>query len=143
MAIRTGTAEWKGSLEDGSGTIGSGSGTIAGDYSAESRFAEGGGTNPEELLGAAHASCFSMFLGLVLGEQGHPAESIRTEARVHILKQGEGYAVTRIDLVTTGRVPGIDDGTFQAAAQNAKENCPISHALGAVPEINVEATLES
>ena len=144
MAIRTGTAEWKGALTDGTGSIGTGSGAIEGAaYSAQSRFAEGSGTNPEELIGAAHAGCFSMALSGVLAEQGHPPESLRTEAKVQILKQGEGYAVTRIDLATTGRVPGIDDAAFQSAAQAAKENCPISKALAAVPEINLEATLES
>jgi osmotically inducible protein OsmC len=143
MAIRTATAEWKGSLPAGAGTFASGSGAIDGNYSFQSRFEEGPGTNPEELIAAAHAGCFSMALSGVLGEQGAEPESIRTEAKVQILKAGEGFAIKRIDLVTTGRVPGIDDGAFQAAAKAAKENCPISQALAAVPEINLEATLES
>ena len=142
MAIRTATAEWKGSLTDGGGTVATGSGAVDSAYSAQSRFGDGSGTNPEELLGAAHAGCFTMALSGVLVEQGATAESLRTEAKVQLLKEGDGFAVTRIDLATTGRVPGIDAAAFEAAAQAAKDNCPISKAL-AVPEINVEATLES
>jgi osmotically inducible protein OsmC len=142
MAIRTATAEWKGALPSGAGTFASGSGAIEGDYSFQSRFEEGAGTNPEELIAAAHAGCFSMALSGVLGEQGIEPESIKTEAKVQLLKDGEGFAIKRIDLVTTGRIPGLDDDAFQAAAKAAKENCPISKALGAVPEINLAATLE-
>jgi osmotically inducible protein OsmC len=143
MAVRTATAEWKGSLPSGTGTVATGSGALEGSYSAKSRFEDGAGTNPEELIGAAHAGCFSMALSGVLGEQGVEPESIRTEARVQILKEGDGFAIKRIDLVTTGRVPGMDAEAFQAAARAAKENCPVSRALASVPEINLEATLES
>jgi osmotically inducible protein OsmC len=143
MAIRTATAEWQGSLPAGAGTFASGSGAIQGNYSFKSRFEEGDGTNPEELIAAAHAGCFSMALAGVLGEQDVEPESVNTEARVQLLKAGDGFAITRIDLITTARVPGLDDAAFQAAATAAKENCPISLALAAVPEINLEATLES
>ena len=143
MAIRTATAEWKGDLPGGTGQFSSASGKLDGEYSFESRFGESGGTNPEELVAAAHASCFSMFLAGVLSQGGNTPESVRTEARVQILKDGEGFTVTRIDLATVGRVSGIDDAGFQQAAQVAKENCPISKALAAVPEINLEATLET
>jgi lipoyl-dependent peroxiredoxin len=142
MAIRTGTAEWKGNLPDGSGSFSSASGALDGSYSAKTRFEEAPGTNPEELLGAAHASCFSMALSNVLSQGGHEPESIKTDAKVQLLKQGEGFAITKIELVTVGRVPGIDDAGFQQAAQTAKENCPVSMALAAVPQITVDATLE-
>lgn len=143
MAIRTATAEWKGDLPSGTGAFSGASGELDGGYSFKSRFTEGGGTNPEELVAAAHASCFSMFLAGVLAQGGNAAESVRTEAKVQILKVGEGFDVTKIDLLTVGRVPGIDDAAFQQAAQVAKENCPISKALGAVPEITLDATLET
>ena len=143
MAIRTATAEWKGSLPSGAGTFATGSGAIEGDYSFKSRFEEGDGTNPEELIAAAHAGCFSMALSAVLGEQGVEPESVKTEAKVQLLKDGDGFAIKRIDLVTTARAAGLDDAAFQAAAKAAKENCPISQALAAVPEINLDATLES
>ena len=143
MAIRTATAEWKGDLPGGSGAFDGASGQVEGAYSFDSRFGESGGTNPEELVAAAHASCFSMFLSGVLGQSGHTPESIRTEAKLQILKEGPGFAVKKIDLSTVGRVPGIDEAAFQEAAQVAKANCPISKALAAVPEMNVEARLES
>ena len=143
MAIRTASAEWKGDLPSGTGEFSAASGKVGGEYTFESRFGESGGTNPEELVAAAHASCFSMFLAGVLGQGGNPPESVRTEAKVQILKDGEGFTVTRIDLATVGRVSGLDDAGFQQAAQVAKANCPISKALAAVPEINLDARLES
>jgi osmotically inducible protein OsmC len=143
MAVRTANAEWKGSLQGGEGTMAMQSGAFEGRYSFSSRFEEGTGTNPEELIAAAHAGCFSMALSGVLGEQGAEPESIRTEGRVQILKAGEGFAIKRIELITRGRVPGIDQAAFEQAAQAAKENCPVSQALGGVETITVEATLES
>lgn len=143
MAFRNATAEWKGDLEGGGGSFAGSSGELSGDYSAGSRFGDSGGTNPEELVAAAHASCFSMALALALSQGGHAPESIRTEANVQLLKDGEGFAIKRIDLVTVGRVPGIDDDAFQETAQAAKAGCPISKALAAVPEITLDATLES
>jgi lipoyl-dependent peroxiredoxin len=143
MAVRTAKAEWQGDLQTGKGTFAGESGAVEGSYSFASRFGDSGGTNPEELVAAAHASCFSMAFSLILSEGGHVPESIRTEAKVQILKEGEGFAIKKIDLETVGRVPGADDATFQQAAQAAKENCPISLALAAVPEINLQARLES
>jgi len=143
MAIRTATAEWKGDLPSGSGTFSGASGQVDGAYSFQSRFGDGGGTNPEELIAAAHASCFSMALSLILTEGGTTPDSVRTEAKVQILKEGEGFAITKIELATVGRVPGIDQAGFEQAAQAAKANCPVSKALAAVPEITLDAQLES
>ena len=142
MAIRTANAEWKRGLRDGEGSFSGASGHVDGAYSFKSRFEENGATNPEELVAAAHASCFSMFLAGVLEQGGNDPQSVRTEAKVQILKVGEGFEVTRIDLATVGRA-AIDQAGFEQAAQVAKENCPISKALGAVREMNVEARLES
>jgi lipoyl-dependent peroxiredoxin len=143
MAIRTANAEWQGSLVGGKGNMALQSRAYEGRYSFSSRFEEGTGSNPEELIAAAHAGCFSMALSGVLTEGGHEPESIKTDARVQILKAGEGFAIKKIELVTRARVPGIDDDAFQQAAQAAKENCPVSQALAAVPEITLDATLES
>lgn len=143
MAARKATAHWEGSTREGGGTVRLGSGAFEGPYSFSSRFEDGAGTNPEELVGAAHAGCFTMALSLVLSEGGNPPESLDTEATVHIVRDGEGFTINRIDLVTRGRVPGIDDAAFQEAAAAAKAGCPLSKALAAVGEINLEATLES
>jgi osmotically inducible protein OsmC len=143
MAIRTASAEWKGDLRSGTGSFGSASGALGGSYSFESRFTDSGGTNPEELVAAAQAACYSMQLAAMLAHGGTTADSVSTEARVQILKQDDGFAITKIDLVTVGRVPGIDDAAFQETAKAAKAACLISKALGAVPEINVDARLES
>ena len=143
MAIRTANAEWKGDLQSGAGSFSGASGQLGGAYSFESRFTDSGGTNPEELVAAAQASCYSMQLAAMLAEGGTKAESIRTEAKVHLLKQGDGFGITQIDIVTVGRVPGIDDAGFQETARAAKAACLISKALGAVPEITLDARLES
>ena len=143
MAIRTASAEWQGGVQDGTGTVASASGALEGQYSYSSRFEEGTGTTPEELIAAAHASCFSMALSFDLANAGHVVDSVRTEAKVHLLKDGDGFAIKRITLTTVGRVPGIDAATFQAAAEGAKAGCPISKALAAVETIELEATLES
>src|SRR5215218_7450937 len=143
MAIRTATAEWQGDLPSGNGTFEGASGQLGGRYSFESRFTDQGGTNPEELVAAAQAACYSMQFAHMLAQAGTKADSIKTDAKVQILKVGDGFGITKIDLVTVGRVPGIDDATFQSTAAAAKEACLISQALAAVPEINVSATLES
>ena len=143
MAIRTASAEWQGDLPSGKGSFDSASGEVGGAYTFESRFGDGAGTNPEELTAAAHAACFSMFLAGVLGNGGNPPESVKTEAKLQVLKVGDGFQVTRINLTTVGRVPGIDEAAFQEAAQVAKENCPISKALAAVETITLDATLET
>jgi lipoyl-dependent peroxiredoxin len=143
MAVRTANAEWQGSLVNGEGTMALQSGAYEGPYSFSSRFEEGTGSNPEELIAAAHAGCFSMALSGVLTDGGNEPESIKAEARVQILKEGEGFAIKKIELITRARVPGIDEDAFQQAAQAAKENCPVSLALAAVETITVDATLES
>jgi osmotically inducible protein OsmC len=143
MAIRTATAEWQGDLPSGNGTFGSASGAIGGAYSFQSRFTDAGGTNPEELVAAAQASCYSMQLAHMLAEGGNKADSITTEAKVQILKVGDGFGITKIELHAVGRVPGIDADEYQRTAEAAKEACLISKALGAVPEITLDARLES
>jgi osmotically inducible protein OsmC len=133
MPIRTAEAEWKGDLRGGGGRLKLGSGLFEGPYSFRSRFEDGRDTNPEELIGAAHAACFSMALSLILGNAGHVPARIRTLARVHIEKAGEGFAITRIELDTEGQVPGIDAAAFRESAEQAKAGCPVSKALAATP----------
>jgi lipoyl-dependent peroxiredoxin len=140
MPARTATARWQGGLRDGNGTMRLGSGAFEGQYSFSSRFEEGTGTNPEELIGAAHAGCFSMFLSKLLGEAGF-APTVETTANVHLDKTDAGMTVTRIDLDTVGDVPGISDADFQKMVQDAKENCPISRLLAPGAEISVNARL--
>lgn len=138
MTTRRSDAEWRGNLKEGSGTVKLGSGAFSGNYSFASRFESGTGTNPEELLGAAHAGCFSMALSMVLGAAGFTPRSIRTSAVVHISQDGDGFSIPRIDLVTEGDVPGIDLATFAAHAETAKRGCPVSKALTGV-EITLDA----
>jgi osmotically inducible protein OsmC len=133
MPVRTAEAEWKGDLKGGGGRLKLGSGVFEGPYSFKSRFEDGRDTNPEELIGAAHAACFSMALSLILGAAGHVPTRIRTRARVHIEKQGEGFAITRIELDTEGEVPGMDAAAFRENAEKAKVGCPVSKALSATP----------
>jgi lipoyl-dependent peroxiredoxin len=142
MPKRRAQARWEGSLQEGQGTMRMATGSYEGPYSFQSRFEEGDGTNPEELLAAAHAGCFSMQLSGVLGAGGHDPESVETEATVHIDKAGEGFEITRIELTTKARVPGIDDAAFQEAAETAKKICPVS-VLFKGAEISVDATLGS
>jgi osmotically inducible protein OsmC len=141
MPIRKASARWTGTLQEGGGTMALGSGAYEGPYSFQSRFQEGDGTNPEELIGAAHAGCFSMALSLGLTQAGHPPESIETSARVHLDKQGEGFAITKIELSTRGNVPGIDAAGFQEQAEAAKQNCPVSQLLAPGAEITLDAEL--
>lgn len=140
MAIRTAEAEWRGDLKAGQGTMKLGSGAFEGTYSFASRFEEGKGTNPEELIGAAHAGCFSMALSAGLAAAGYPPDRVHTTARVQLLKVGEGFAITRIDLKTEAKVPGIDEATFRQKAEDAKKGCPVSKALTGV-EIGLDARL--
>jgi lipoyl-dependent peroxiredoxin len=140
MPIRTSSARWSGNLTEGSGTIRTGKGGFEGNYSFKSRFEEGEGTNPEELIGAAHAGCFSMFLSKLLGDAGF-APTVETTANVHLDKTDAGMTVTRIALDTVGDVPGISDADFQKMVQEAKENCPISRLLAPGAEISVNARL--
>jgi osmotically inducible protein OsmC len=141
MPERTAEARWDGSLQEGNGTMRMASGAYEGPYSFESRFQEGEGTNPEELIAAAHAGCFSMALSLVVGQAGHSLESVETKATVHIDKVDEGFAITRIELETEARVPGLEDSEFQELAEGAKKGCPVSKALAAVDSIELRASL--
>jgi lipoyl-dependent peroxiredoxin len=141
MATRNGTAEWKGDLREGSGTLAVGSGLFSGAYSFKTRFEEEPGTNPEELIAAAHASCFSMALSNILSEAGHVPESVSTTAKVHLRQVDGAPTIAQIDLETEGRVPGIDQQQFAEYANQAKEGCPVSRALAGVPEMALEARL--
>jgi osmotically inducible protein OsmC len=135
-----GAAEWKGDVPSGSGTFTAGD-TISGGYTFKSRFEDGPGSNPEQLIAAAHAACFSMALANALAQAGTPSESVRTDATV-TLRLVEGRpTITRIDLVTVAHVPGIDADAFAEIAAAAKEGCPVSRALAGVPEITLEASL--
>ena len=117
-----------------------GSGAFEGSYSFVSRFGDGPGSNPEELIGAAHAGCFSMALSHMLSEAGHIPDVVHTTAKVHIDKVGDGFKITSIELVTQGKVPGIDEETFREKAEAAKEGCPVSKALAGT-EIKLQAEL--
>lgn len=142
MPVRTAEARWERSLQDGSGTMRLGSGAFEGRYSFQSRMADGPGTNPEELIGAAEAGCFSMALANALSEAGHKPQEIRTSANVHFDKTDKGWSISRIELTTEGIVPGVDEVTFNRIAEDAKKNCPVSKALAAT-QISLKATLKS
>ena len=142
MAVRNAEAVWNGGLRDGNGTMKLGSGAYEGSYSFASRFEEGGGTNPEELIAAAHAGCFSMAFSAALGKAGFRPERIATTAKVHLEKVGEAFGITRIELSTDATVPDIDEAKFQEIANGAKTNCPVSKALAAV-EITLDARLHA
>lgn len=137
-----GTAEWQGDLKGGGGTFTAGDG-IKGSYSFKSRFEDGDGANPEQLIGAAHAACFSMSLSNALAEAGTPVDSVQTTSVVTLRVVDDAPTITKVALSTVGRVPGLDEAAFQAAAQDAKENCPVSKALAGVPEMTLEASLAS
>lgn len=130
---RTADARWTGDLKSGRGTIKLGSGAFEGAYSFSSRFENGTGTNPEELIGAAHAACFSMALSLALSLAGHVPTSVDTAATVHLMKTGDGFSITGIDLATRGVVPGIAAAEFIRLAEDTKVNCIVSRALASVP----------
>lgn len=141
MPVRTAQAEWQGDLPSGKGTMKSQTGAVDGQFSFSSRFEEGIGTNPEELIAAAHAGCFSMAFSNILAQAGHTPTSVRTTAKIHLNKTEAGFTITRSELVCRATVPGIDDGTFQKHAGEAKAGCPVSRALGAI-EITLDAALE-
>jgi lipoyl-dependent peroxiredoxin len=145
MAARTANAMWEGSTTEGRGEMALGSGAFQGAYSFDSRFGEGeSGTNPEELIAAAHAGCFTMALSLILTQAGNVPESLQTNARVSLRNlEDTGPTITKITLKTTGKVPGIDQEAFQQAAEKAKETCVVSRALAGVEEMPLEATLEA
>jgi lipoyl-dependent peroxiredoxin len=141
MAERKGSAEWKGGLKGGGGTVTVGDGVWSGDYSFTSRFEEGEGTNPEELIGAAHASCYAMALSAALEKGGNPPDSIEATAKVSLRIIDDAPTIAQIDLDVVGSVPGIEEDAFLATAEEAKKACPVSRALAAVPEINLSARL--
>ncbi|WP_290653664.1 OsmC family protein [Aquisalimonas sp.] len=141
MAVRSASAEWNGDLKTGKGRMALGSGAYEGQYSFNSRFEEGTGSNPEELIGAALSGCFSMALSNMLAEAGHSPESVKTDARVHLEFGADGPAISRIELVTEAVVPGLSADEFAKHAEAAKTGCPVSKAL-AGPEITLSATLK-
>jgi osmotically inducible protein OsmC len=140
MAIRTARAQWEGNLQEGRGKMALGSGAFEGAYSFASRFEEGTGTNPEELIGAAHAGCFSMALAAALGKGGFSPTRVATTAKVHLMKGAEGFSITTIELDTEAQVAGIDAAKFQEIADGAKKGCPVSKALTGT-EIKLNARL--
>ena len=142
MPVRNADAQWEGTLQAGKGTMRFGSGAFEGQYSFASRFEDGTGTNPEELIAAAHAGCFSMALSGGLTRAGHPPNRVHTTAKVHLEKGDAGFRISTIELDTEAEVPGIDDAGFQEAAAAAKSGCPVSQALAAV-DIKLNARLVS
>jgi lipoyl-dependent peroxiredoxin len=143
MAKRSASARWNGGLTEGNGTMEFGSGAFSGQYSFKSRFEEGDGTNPEELIAAAQAGCYSMQLSAGLEQAGHTAESVETTADVHLTpKDGGGFEISRIDLHARANVPGVDAAELSRFADEAKQACLVSAALAGVGEITVEAELE-
>lgn len=141
MAIRSASARWEGTLTEGAGTLRTGQGGYQGNYSFKSRFADGEGTNPEELIGAAHAGCYSMALNAGLTGAGHPPTFVETTANVHLDKVDDKQTIVKIDLVTTATVPGLDAAEFQKFAEDTKQNCIISRLLAPGTEITLTATL--
>lgn len=138
---RTSDAEWKGSLKEGSGKMKLGSGAYEGAFSFASRFESGTGTNPEELIAAAHAGCFSMALSVALGNAGITPERIHTTARVQLERDEKGFLISKIELSTEVRAPGLEAAKLNELAQKTKEGCPVSRALAAVPAMTVNAKL--
>ena len=136
------SAEWKGDLQSGAGTFTAGD-TISGGYTFKSRFEDGPGSNPEQLIGAAHAACFTMALSNMLAKAGFPPDSVHTDATVTLRPVDGTPTITKIALVTVGQVPGIDEVAFTEHAQAAKTGCVVSRALAGVPEITLEASLKS
>jgi lipoyl-dependent peroxiredoxin len=143
MATRNAKATWRGNLQEGEGTMGLGSGAFEGPYSFKTRFEDEPGTNPEELIAAAEAGCFTMALSAALSEAGHTPESVETEAKVTLRNVDGLPTITQIDVTTRAKVPGLDDATFQETANAMREQCIISRALKGVESINLDATLES
>lgn len=140
MAIRSASAVWQGNLKNGSGSMKLGSGAFEGKYSFASRFEDGKGTNPEELIAAAHAGCFSLALANILAEKGFVPKEIRTSAKIKIEKTGEGFRITSVELSTEAQVPNVSKDKFIEYAEDAKANCPVSKVLAGV-EIKLRAEL--
>ncbi len=140
MPVRNAEATWEGGLQDGEGSVELGSGAFEGPYSFGTRFEDEQGTNPEELIGAAEAGCFSMALSMIMGEDGHTPERIHTTAAVELEETDGGFAITSIELDVEGSVPDLDEDEFVEYAEAAKENCPVSKALSGT-DITLNATL--
>lgn len=139
---RRASADWHGDLKAGAGTISTGSGVLADtQYSFKTRFEDGKGTNPEELIAAAHAGCFSMALSNELSNAGHPPDRLHTDASVTFGKAESGFAITAVHLNVRAKVPGLDQAGFNKAANSAKANCPVSKVLKA--DISMDAVLEA
>ena len=139
---KSGSAEWKGGLKDGTGTISTQTGVLRNaPYGFKSRFEDGPGTNPEELIGAAHAACFSMAFSLMLGNNNLKADYIRTSADVSLEKVGDAFAITASELTVHAKIPGADQATFERIANEAKAGCPVSKVLNA--KITMQATLDA
>jgi lipoyl-dependent peroxiredoxin len=143
MPTRSAKADWQGEFKRGGGSVSTETGALDAQYNFSGRFESGTGTNPEELIAAAHASCFSMALSVGLTSGGNPPERLDTSAKVTIEQVEGGFGITKIELSVTGKVPGLDAAGFEQAAQAAKEGCPVSKALAAVPEITLETNFES
>jgi lipoyl-dependent peroxiredoxin len=139
--VRSSEASWQGTVPDGGGRIALGSGAFEGPFTLRARVEDvERATNPEELIGAAEAGCYTMSLANLLGEAGHPPDDLRTTARVRLEQLETGFSITRIDLETIGEVPGVDEATFKHLAEEAKATCPVSRALAGT-KINLEARL--
>jgi lipoyl-dependent peroxiredoxin len=143
MPTRTGSAQWRGDLQNGDGTLKVGEQSYEGPYTFKSRFEEGEGTNPEELIGAAQAACYSMQLSAMLAGDGHTPDSVDTSAKVELRMVDETPTITKIAISTEGKVPGIDADTFDDYAKKAKEACLVSRALAGVDEITLSSKLTS
>jgi lipoyl-dependent peroxiredoxin len=141
MTARNGSAEWRGDIKNGSGSITVGDGVFHGAFSYGTRFGETPGTNPEQLIAAAQAACFTMALAHLLGEAGHAPESLRTNAVVQLRNLNGAPTLTRLDIDTEGHVPGVDEQQFRQFAEQAKTNCPVARALAGIPEITLTAKL--
>jgi lipoyl-dependent peroxiredoxin len=142
MPTRSAKADWQGEFKRGGGSVSTETGVLDAPYNFSGRFESGTGTNPEELLAASHASCFTMALSVGLTSNGNPPDSLATEAQVTVAQVEGGFGITKIALSVTGEVPGLDADGFAAAAQAAKDGCPLSKALAAVPEITLETSFE-
>jgi osmotically inducible protein OsmC len=143
VPTRSAKADWQGDFKRGGGTVSTETGVLDSPYNFSGRFESGTGTNPEELLGAAHASCFTMALSVGLSQAGTPPDSLSTSAKVTVAQVEGGFGITKIELSVTGKVPGLDAAGFEEAAKGAKAGCPLSKALASVPEITLETTFES
>jgi lipoyl-dependent peroxiredoxin len=141
MPTRNGSAEWRGDLQGGSGEVTVGNDVFHGNFSFASRFEEGEGTNPEELIAAAHAACFAMAFSNILASNGHTPDSVKASARVQLRNVDGAPTIAAIELEADGNVPGIDEQQFQQFAEEAKAQCPVSRALAGVKEISLNARL--